>query len=186
MDFTVLTQTVEQMGALHAAVIPVGQLTFDPIFRKMCEANACGNYGKCWMCPPVVGKAEDLISEAKTYDYVLVYQTVGTLEDSYDWEGMMQAAARQNELARSLSEYFGTLPFAKKLHLGAGGCHVCETCAKRQDAPCRFPEKAMSSLETYCIHVSEMASAAGMHYTNGQNTVTYFGALLFTEEQQRG
>lgn len=180
MNFDTLTQKVKEMGALNAAVIPVEKLTFDLIFRKMCEANSCGNYGKCWMCPPAAGNAEDLISEAKTYDYVLVYQTVGELEDSYDWEGMMEAAAKQNALAQELSSFFETLPLKKKLHLGAGGCHVCETCAKRTDEPCRFPDKAMFSLETYCIHVSNMAAAAGMKYINGQDTVTYFGALLFT------
>ena len=37
----------------------------------------------------------------------------------------------------------------------------------------------MKSLEAYGIHVSKMAEAAGMKYINGQDTVTYFGAVLF-------
>lgn len=186
MDYKALIQTVKDMGAQNAGVIPVSELTFDLIFRKMCEANTCGNYGKCWMCPPFAGEAEELIARAKTFDQVLVYQTIGQLEDSYDWEGMMEAAAHQSALARKLSDYFDTLPLARKLHLGAGGCHVCQVCAKRTDEPCRFPDKAMSSLETYCIHVSNLAASAGMNYINGQDTVTYFGALLFTEEKGHG
>ena len=66
------------------------------------------------------------------------------------------------------------------LHLGAGGCGVCKPCAKQSGEPCRFPELAMPSLEAYCINVSELARAAGMKYINGPNTVTYFGAVLFT------
>jgi hypothetical protein len=38
----------------------------------------------------------------------------------------------------------------------------------------------MASLEAYCINVSALASSADMKYINGQNTVTYFGAVLFT------
>lgn len=121
------------------------------------------------------------MNEAKSYQKALVYQTVGTLEDSYDFEGMMEAARLHNELSRALAKWFATLPFAKKLHLGAGGCHMCGVCAKRTNEPCRHPELAMPSLETYGINVSELAASSGMKYINGQNTVTYFGALLFCE-----
>ena len=118
------------------------------------------------------------MNEAQSYQKALVYQTVGKLEDSYDFEGMMEAARLHNELSRALAKWFATLPFAKKLHLGAGGCGVC---AKRTNEPCRHPELAMPSLETYGINVSELAASSGMKYINGQNTVTYFGALLFCE-----
>ena len=53
--------------------------------------------------------------------------------------------------------------------------------SKRTNEPCRHPELAMPSLETYGINVSELAASSGMKYINGQNTVTYFGALLFCE-----
>jgi len=38
----------------------------------------------------------------------------------------------------------------------------------------------MPSLETYGINVSRLAPAVGMKYVNGVNTVTYFGAVLFS------
>ena len=110
-----------------------------------------------------------------------MYQLVGQLEDSYDFEGMMEAARRHGELSLALSKLFAGLPFPRKLQLGAGGCHVCETCAKRTGEPCRHPDLALPSLETYGVDVSALAAASGMKYINGQNTVTYFGALLFCE-----
>ena len=64
------------------------------------------------------------------------------------------------------------------LHLGAGGCRVCPVCGRRTGEPCRFPEKAIGSLEAYGVNVSLLAEAAGMRYINGQDTVTYFGAIL--------
>lgn len=181
MDYSALAEQVRGLGAYKAGVVDLQDVRFDRAFRTMCETNACGNYGKCWMCPPDAGDIDALMNEAKSYQKALVYQTVGTLEDSYDFEGMMEAARLHNELSRALTKWFATLPFTKKLHLGAGGCHMCEVCAKRTNEPCRHPELAMPSLETYGINVSELAASSGMKYINGQNTVTYFGALLFCE-----
>jgi predicted metal-binding protein len=168
------------LGAYKANVIETEDISLDRAFRDMCASNACGMYGKCWMCPPDVGDIDVLMGEVGKYDYALVYQTVTELEDSYDFEGMIAAKKRSYPLAQSLRKIFDDPQFAKVLHLGAGGCGVCNVCAKRTDEPCRFPEKAMPSLESYGVNVSELAKASGMKYINGQDTVTYFGAVLFS------
>ena len=92
---------------------------------------------------------------------------------------MVAAARRHAALVISVSEYAKTLPFKRHLSLGAGGCTICEKCAKKTDEPCRHPDKRIPSLEAYGVNVSKTAAAAGMKYINGQNTVTYFGGVLF-------
>ncbi len=180
-----LAERIRAMGAHRAESIKVENIPFDRNFRSMCERNACGNYGKSWMCPPDVGDIDMLISRAKGYDTAVVYQTVGLLEDSYDFEGMMEAGQRMNELTQKIRNTFcDELPDA--LFLGAGGCRVCPVCAKRTNEPCRFPQKALASLETYGVHVSRLAELCGMNYINGQNTVTYFGAILLHDEKKKG
>ena len=174
-----LAEIALKEGAAHASVIPVSDVETDASFRKMCEQNICGNYGKSWMCPPDAGPIEELMAALKSYSHILVYQTIGELEDSYDFEGMMEAGARHNQVVLSIREKLKAEPLRRVLHLGAGGCRMCEKCAKRTGEPCRFPERAMSSLETYGVNVSKLAKTAGMKYINGQNTVTYFGAALF-------
>lgn len=168
------------LGAYKASVIGTEQIETDRSFRDMCAANSCGVYGKCWMCPPDVGEIDVLMAEIKNYRYALVYQTVSQLEDSFDFEGMVEAKKHTYPLAQSLRSVFAEEGITHVLHLGAGGCGVCKTCAKRTGEPCRFPEKAMASLEAYGINVSQLAKAADMKYINGQNTVTYFGAVLFS------
>ena len=169
-----------ERGAYRSAVISTDTIVLDKAFRKMCEANACGVYGRCYMCPPDVGDADTLMAEIGEYDYALVHQTVSELEDSFDFEGMVEAKKRSYPLSQALRSVFSEAGIEKVLHLGAGGCGVCESCSKQSGEPCRFPEKAMPSLEAYCINVSELARAANMKYINGQNTVTYFGAVLFS------
>ena len=167
------------LGAYKASVIEAKEISLDRSFRDMCAVNSCGVYGKCWMCPPDVGEIDALMAEIRHYRYALVYQTVSQLEDSFDFEGMIDAKRRTYPLAQSLRAVFVDEDITDVLHLGAGGCGVCKVCSKRTGEPCRFPEKAMASLEAYGINVSELAKSAGMKYINGQNTVTYFGAVLF-------
>ncbi len=174
-----LTGIAMAAGAFRAGIVPTAEVKTDAAFRKMCEQNLCGNYGRSWMCPPDAGPIEELMAEVRAYSHILVYQTVGELEDSYDFEGMMEAGARHNQVVNRVRDAMKAEPLRKVLHLGAGGCRMCEVCAKKTGEPCRHPDLAMSSLETYGINVSELAKAAGMKYINGQNTVTYFGTALF-------
>ena len=173
-----MVQKAEALGAHKASCLAVSAILFDRHFRSLCEQNTCGNYGQNWTCPPSAGDIDALIQKAKGFSYALVYQTVGKLCDSYDFEGMEQVGKRHSELALQLRECFADAPFSETLHLGAGGCKVCERCAKRSEQACRHPHLAMASLETYGIAVSELAAACGMPYMHGVNTVTYFGAVL--------
>lgn len=168
-----------QLGAFRAKVIGASAVETDASFRTLCESNACGLYGKCWTCPPDIGQIDVLMAQLRTYSHVLVYQTVGQLEDSYDFENMIRAGNAHNVLAQSLRSVFKESGIQTVLHLGAGGCRVCGVCAKRTGEPCRHPDLAMSSLEAYGINVSRLAPAADMKYINGNNTVTYFGAVFF-------
>lgn len=177
--FSRLCEDALELGAFRASVIPADRIETDASFRDMCKANVCGNYGRCWTCPPYAGEIHELMARIPTYGYALVYQTVGELEDSYDFEGMMEAGERHNQLMRALRKKLEEEKFARALHLGAGGCRLCPVCAKKTDEPCRHPDEAVASLETYGINVSVLAKTAGMKYINGQNTVTYFGAVLF-------
>lgn len=177
--FERLTTLALTLGAYRASVIPVDSIETDASFRDLCAANVCGNFGRNWMCPPDAGDIHDLMAMLKSYSYALVYQTVSALEDSYDFEGMMEAGGAHNKLMIALREKLNAENLPRVLHLGAGGCRMCEVCAKRTGESCRHPDLAVASLETYGVNVSRLAPTAGMKYINGKDTVTYFGAVLF-------
>ncbi|MGI6090636.1 MAG: DUF2284 domain-containing protein [Saccharofermentanales bacterium] len=174
----ILIRAALEQGADNAAIIEVSEIAFRPEFREACIQNTCGKYGKCWMCPPDVGDIYTLIEEAKTYRYALVYQSIGQLEDSFDIEGMQEAAKVHKDLTLRLAAQFESI-LDSPLKMGAGGCHICERCARIDNMPCLHPSKAIISMEAYGIAVSELAPLCGMKYINGPNTVTYFGAFLF-------
>lgn len=180
MMFDAWSREVCELGAKNARVIPTNAIELEASFRDLCSSNACGVYGKCWMCPPDIGPIDELMAEVRKYDHALVYQSVSELEDSFDFEGMTRAKKKHARLTQKIRENFDGVGLRKVLHLSTGGCGVCAVCAKRTNQPCRFPALAVSSLEAYGINVSRLAAAADMKYINGVNTVTYFGVILFS------
>ena len=171
-------QQLLDAGMRDARLIDQSAIVYDRAFREICATNACGYYGACHMCPPDAGNIDALIARAKQYPQGWLYQTVFSIEDSFDIEGMLEArkahTARSQRLQTQACQRFGDV-----LHLSVGGCGVCARCARRDNLPCRFPERAMGSLEAYGIDVYRTAANAGLPYTNGENTITYFGLILF-------
>lgn len=177
--FDTLLIDVLKSGASNAAVISADGIRTDAVFRDMCESNSCGMYARCWMCPPDIGEISVLMKKILQYNYAVVFNQISLLEDSFDVEGMFKAKKKQQVLLKEVRVILRASGIENYLLLGAGGCGLCDSCAKITDEPCRYPELAISSLEAYGINVSMLAETAGMKYTNGKNTVTYFGTVLF-------
>ena len=179
MNHQSIIDTALDLGLSGAVIFPASEIVTDRAFREACASNQCGKYGKCWTCPPDVGDIDALIASLGQYDFCLLYQSISPLEDSYDFEGMQEAGTRHAKMSRALGKKL--LPYLgeKALHLGAGGCRFCPRCAKLDDLPCRAPEEALSSLEAYGVNVYQTVKKTALKYINGQNTVTYFGAILF-------
>ncbi len=150
-------------------------------FRDACAANRCGLYGKCYMCPPDIGDIDTLMAKVRAFSYALLLQTVSSLEDSYDFEGMVAAGKQHARLTRELWGKLRTVLPSDSLCLSKGGCGFCKQCAKATGEPCRSPENALSSLEAYGVSVSETVAKTSLKYINGQNTVTYFSLILFND-----
>ena len=89
---------------------------------------------------------------------------------------MQKAAEDHKTFNRTLSDLLEARNIPCLLY-GAGGCTLCTTCTY-PDAPCRFPEKATSSMEGYGMVVSEVCSANNMPYYYGPCTITYVACCM--------
>ena len=182
VDYNELARIAVENGAAKATVIPVERIVLSAAFRDICKSNGCGNYGRCWMCPPVVGQIDVLMDQVRGYSHGVLYQTIAQIEDSFDLEGMSAGSARHAALSRKIRDALKPVLGKDAMYLTCGGCHGCETCAKKDGLPCRNPASAMASMESCGIDVYNTTKGTGLSYTNGQNTVTYFGIALFREE----
>jgi predicted metal-binding protein len=159
--------------AFEYAVIQTSGIVFSPELYNTCATNVCGNYNKCWSCPPAVGSLETQREKITSFFSAFVFTTKANLEDSFDFEGMMKGKEQHNRLTLDMNERFG----GSNPVFGAGSCSICETCAYPE--PCRFPDRKVSSIEAAGINVTELSRLGGLRYNNGENTVTYFSMILF-------
>lgn len=165
-------------GADKAAVIRGEDVVLSASFRDICRGNGCGMYGRCWMCPPDIGEIGELMARVRTCRHGLLYQTIHPIEDSYDFEGMMEAGKKHAQVSQRLND--AVKPRLEAcLHLSCGGCRLCERCARQDGELCRMPDKALPSMEGYGIDVYQTTRPTALKYINGLNTVTYFGIVLF-------
>lgn len=153
------------------------KLIFSQEVRRFCECNSCGDYGKNWMCPPGVGEVGEWQEKILGYRHAVLFNYVGEIEDSFDFESMMEIGTEFGRMVRQIKTIM-TENQADFLLLGAGGCHLCKTCTY-PDAPCRRPEDTIPSMEGCGLFVAKIAEPCGFKYINGENTVTYFGLLMF-------
>ena len=175
-----LDDLMHKIGVFQYGFVKTTSIRFLQEVRKMCEVNTCQQYGKTWACPPAIGTVDECRQKIQAYDTMLLFSVKYDLEDSFDYEGMKEGMAHFKQICRALHEALE--PHLESfLILSNEGCDLCESCTY-PNAPCRFPNRSHGSLEGYGILVSEVAKQAGIHYINGANTVTYFGALLLSDQ----
>ena len=178
MNRELLINIAIDAGAKKATVISANDVVLSAVFRDICKSNGCGMYNRCWMCPPDIGEIDHLMSEVRQYKQGLLYQTISDIEDSFDIEGMGEAAVSHARVSQAVNDAVKPL-LPGNLHLSCGGCNLCERCAKLDDQPCRMPDKALPPMEGYGIDVYQTCKDTHLKYINGQNTVTFFGIVLF-------
>lgn len=169
-------ELAKEIGFSHVGELKVDALRFLPEVRDMCAADRCHNYGKCWTCPPGCGTLEEISQKAASYHRGVLLQSTGAMEDAFDVECMMETEQKQKErflalVERVRKEYPDCLPMA------SGACQICATCTY-PDAPCRFPDRAIPSMEAYGLVVSEICQQSDMPYYYGPKTITYTSCIL--------
>ena len=145
----------------------------------MCAANTCQAYGHSWACPPACGDIADFQRQMGSYEHCLVMQTVAELEDDFDFETMQEAGERHKQRVLALVEALDAAGLSgSTMTLSAGTCTLCSPCTY-PDAPCRFPEKRLVSMEAAGLVVSDVCTLAGIPYNHGPQTIAYSGCVLY-------
>ncbi len=160
-------------GELHMdALVPLDAV------REMCAADRCGCYGRNWACPPGCGSLNHISERLLRYHSGLLVQTTGALRDDFDIETMDAISGTHRVHFLNLARQARLLA-PDCLPLSAGPCLVCRKCTY-PNRPCRFPTKAISSMEAYGLLVSDICIRSGLQYNYGPKTLTYTSCILFT------
>ena len=175
-DTAQLVQEALDSGFSQAGELNVKALVFMPEVRDMCSVDRCHQYEKNWRCPPGCGSIEEAAERAARYSYGILVQTIGQMEDDFDYETIQVTSEKHKAnfavLVKQLKARYDDI-----LPMGAGTCNICESCTY-PDAPCRFPEDSISSMEAYGLWVSNVCELSGVPYNNGKQTITYTSCYL--------
>lgn len=105
----------------------------------------------------------------------ILLQSIGHMTKAIDSKCYRETERRHMQNFYAFAEEIRK-EYPDTLCLGAGGCRVCKQCAYSE--PCRFPEKAMSSMEGYGLFVTQVCRDAGIPYHYGEKTITYTALVL--------
>ena len=176
-NYEKLSNLAHDCGFTHCAALDVSTLEFLQEVRDMCNAGQCNKYGKSWSCPPACASLEEMRERVGNYSRGLLVQTVGELEDSYDWDGIMAAGLRHKA---NFGRMWDALEHERLpvFAMGAGACMLCESCTY-PDAPCRFPDRMSASMEACGLFVSNVCADNNLNYNYGPNKIAFTSCFLF-------
>lgn len=169
-------EKAKEMGFDTAVPLDPGILTAREDVRAMCAADKCGAYGKNWTCPPACGTVEECQNRMRQYRRGILLQSVGHMTKTLDSKCYRETERRHLQNFHAFAEEIRK-EYPGALCLGAGGCRICKQCAYPE--PCRFPEKAVSSMEGYGLFVTQVCRDAGVPYYYGEKTITYTACVLY-------
>lgn len=174
-----LKALAKECGFTVAEELNPQTLKFLPEVREMCAADRCRHYDKSWACPPACGTLEQWQEKASRFSKGILLQTVGEIEDSYDFEAMMEINARNAEnFARFADQVLDA--GLDCLPMSVGACTRCKECTY-PDAPCRFPDRMFSSMEACGLMVNQVCTDNGVPYNYGPGRMAYTSCLLYNE-----
>ena len=175
-NYEELAGLAKKSGFTHYAPLDVSTLEFMQDIRDMCNADKCRNYNTSWSCPPACASLEEMRERVKSYTNGILVQTVGEIEDSLDWDGIMETSARHKEnFGRMRAKLAQEQP--DLLAMGAGKCEVCETCTY-PDEPCCYPDRMEVSMEAGGLFVSKVCTENALAYNYGPDKIAFTSCFL--------
>lgn len=165
-------------AGFEAAIIPTNEIVIEPSFRPFCEENRCGKYNANYSCPPDCGTVEETTRRLRQYPRALVLENIFEI-GSYENKAKISEVRRQHNAAvlRLTDALRGA--GLEGFCLGYGGCPLCDPCKRVSGEPCAFPERRISCLSAYCIHVAKLAERCALPFAWEQERLYLFGLFAF-------
>ncbi|MBE6877784.1 MAG: DUF2284 domain-containing protein [Ruminococcaceae bacterium] len=177
MDIESICTDIVKLGASRAEYINTSEIVFNTDFRKSCEENKCGNYGKNYTCPPYAGTAQQLIEKVKSYSKAAVIVCTEKISGYDDVQGMQLANDRIAHIAQLADEYAQQKELDYMI-IGGSNCKKCSPCRMVLGEKCPQPQKAFISLSAFCIDIAKLSESCNIQMVWDGSEISYFAMLL--------
>lgn len=175
-------EAARAQGFETVVVLDMNTLKSKPEVRDMCSVNKCASYGKKWGCPPGCGTIEQCQEMMGRFTMGVLIQTVGQLEDNWDFEGIARTGGTHKDRFDGLCDTMRSWE-EKILPMSAGGCELCQPCAYPE--PCRHPDRISYSVSAFGLLVNELCKDNGVTYYYGSDKMAFTGLILFGEKEDQ-
>lgn len=175
-----MNEAARKAGFEKAALIPVKDLVFHHEFRKFCEENACGNYGKNYGCPPYCGTPQEMEDKVRGYDKALVFQSRTLVKDIFDDQETKKIKKEHTKRTLQVLEELKKEGLSENgFPVMCGPCNYCKVCKMQESAPCVNETMKFSCLSAYCIDAAAMANRCDMEIQWNGNIASFFSIYIF-------
>ncbi len=138
-----------------------------PLFRKKYQdrekfiacCRECPHYGELWSCPPLPFDADTFLASYAWANLLcaqirLDEETIRAADTeekikATGWEIVSKAKLDIEERMKILET---RMPGSRSL--SSGGCGLCETCARKENLPCRKPEEMRYSMDAFGLDLT--------------------------------
>ena len=138
-----LEETATKLGAMGAKIISPATVQTGGWVRWKCQFG-CGGFGSSLVCPPHTPTPAQTRLTLDEYKRAILFEA---------------PPGKAKKIAAALERKLFLAGYYKALGLGAGPCHLCDTCAFEEG--CRHPEQARPSMEACGIDVFATARKHG-------------------------
>ena len=148
--------------------------------RSYCYENICGNYGKHYMCPPLIGTIEDIKSRLKPYSKAILIRYTEEVDVKLD--GRVKSSKTDFHKKTLELENFLNKKGIVSWGLVGGSCSFCIECKAISNRPCKHPHKARPSLESLGIDVQKLLENFGLDNRFYSDKIVWTGCILINEQ----
>ena len=155
------------------------ELEFSERIRWICE-HECPMYGKSWACPPGTGSVAECERKCLSYPKALLISTVTEVQHISNIAETLAARPEPEAVTNEVRDLFrgqGIEPYV----LSTESCAECERCAYLDGEPCRFPDRMHPCVESQGINILPLIEELGVAFQYGENVVTWFSILLYSD-----
>lgn len=164
-------------AGFSAALCATADIPVDHSFRRYCEENLCGQYGRNYGCPPRCGTPAEMEARLRVPGCALVLQSTWPIADYTDSAAITQAKIAHNTASCALLQRLAA-EGVRGFMVGCSGCTLCEECALTRGAPCVYPQRCYACMSAYCVHVRELVAGCGLRYDCADGNLRMFGMLI--------
>ena len=155
----------------------------DERIREYCYQNLCGNYGKHYMCPPLIGTVEEIKSKLSSYNKAILVRYFEDVDVKEDKKKVKRTKIDFHKKILDL-ENFLNQEGIEAWGLVGGYCSFCIECKAITDRPCKHPHKARPSLESLGIDVQKLLDTFGLDNKFYPDRIVWTGCILINDRKK--